>query len=110
MKLLFDQNLSFRLVELLTEKYPESKHIKTLSMERSSDRDIWEYALKHNFVIVTRDSDFHEWVTLLGYPPKVIWLKCGNCPTERIFGLLSKNFERIQTFESDSELGFLEVY
>jgi len=32
----------------------------------------------NDYIIVTRDSDFHELGTLYGAPPKVIWLKTGN--------------------------------
>lgn len=75
MKLLLDENLSRRLVPLLLTTYPETSQIALLKLEMSSDREIWEYAKSNDFIIVTRDSDFHELGTLYGAPPKVIWLK-----------------------------------
>lgn len=78
MKLLLDENLSRRIIPLLLADYPGSSQIALLQLETSSDRQIWEYARAHDFIIVTRDSDFHELSTLYGSPPKIIWLKTGN--------------------------------
>lgn len=78
MKLLLDENLSRRVVPLLQMEYPGSSQVFLLQMEMATDRDIWEYAKANDFVIVTRDSDFHELGTLYGSPPKIIWLKMGN--------------------------------
>lgn len=78
MKLLLDENLSRRIVPLLQTDYPQSSQIALLQLEASTDRHIWEYAKANDYVIVTRDSDFHELSTLYGSPPKIIWLKTGN--------------------------------
>ena len=78
MKLLLDENLSRRIVPLLQSDYPGSSQIALLQLEAASDREIWEYARVNNFIIVTRDSDFHELGILYGAPPKIIWLKAGN--------------------------------
>jgi hypothetical protein len=75
MKLLFDENLSFRLVEAITQLFPGSIHITRTSLARgASDRAIWEYAGQNDFVIVTADSDFVTLANTLGHPPKVIHL------------------------------------
>lgn len=84
MKLLFDQNLSYRLVGALTEVFPGSAHVRLLGMERADDETIWHFAKANGFTIVTQDSDFNERSLLFGYPPKVIWLKCGNASTDRV--------------------------
>jgi predicted nuclease of predicted toxin-antitoxin system len=78
MKLLLDENLSRRMIPFLQTDYPGSTQIALLGMERSTDREVWEYARTNGFVLVTKDSDFHELSVLLGAPPKVIWLKSGN--------------------------------
>ena len=78
MKLLLDENLSRRIVPLLQADYPGSSQVALLRLEAATDREIWEYAKSNDFVIVTRDSDFHELGTLYGAPPSVIWLKTGN--------------------------------
>jgi predicted nuclease of predicted toxin-antitoxin system len=80
LKLLLDENLSFRMVAELEVGFPESAQVTRLGLETANDRTIWGYAKKHGFTLVTQDSDFHELATLYGSPPKVIWLKCGNKP------------------------------
>lgn len=78
MKLLLDENLSRRLVPFLINDYPGTEQVALLGMERATNREIWEYARDHGYVIVTRDSDYYELSTLYGQPPKVIWLRAGN--------------------------------
>lgn len=78
MKLLLDENLSRRLVPMLQSAYPDSSQVALLKLEAATDREIWEYAKNNDFIIVTRDSDFHELSTLYGFPPSIIWLKTGN--------------------------------
>ncbi|MCO6439717.1 MAG: DUF5615 family PIN-like protein [Nitrococcus mobilis] len=55
MKLLFDQNLSFRLVEAVAELFPGSAQVRLLGLEQASDREIWGYARENGFVY---SSDF----------------------------------------------------
>ena len=91
MKLLLDQNLSFRLLEKLEATYPGSTQVHLIGMDQADDLAIWNYTKKHGFVIVTKDSDFHELGLLYGDPQKVIWLKCGNKPKWYVLGLLLNN-------------------
>ena len=78
MKLLLDENLSRRLVPFLQGEYPGSMQIALMGMEQASDREVWEYAKAGEFVIVTRDSDYYDFSTLYGQPPKIVWLRTGN--------------------------------
>jgi predicted nuclease of predicted toxin-antitoxin system len=73
MKLLFDQNLNFKLCRLLSDVFPESNQIRLLGMEKAEDRAIWEYAKAEGFILVSQDADFADMATLYGPPPKVIW-------------------------------------
>jgi len=59
MKLLFDHNLSPKLVDRLADLFPESTHLYTLGMDQAGDRDVWNYAQSNGFTIVTRDSDYN---------------------------------------------------
>jgi len=45
------------------------------------DDVVWEYAAKHGFMIVSKDADFHQWSFVHGHPPKVVWIRHGNCST-----------------------------
>ena len=108
MKLLLDQNLSRRILHQLQAHYPDSSQVALLQMDKSEDIQIWEYAKKHDFVIVTKDSDFQELSILKGEPPKVIWLKCGNKPKQYISDLLIQNKDRIAELIQDHSV--LEIY
>lgn len=107
MKLLFDENLSPKLVGLVTDEYPESAHVRDVGLRGSSDRRIWDYARQNGFVIVSKDDDFRQRSFLHGAPPKVIWLQVGNAGTAPIAELLRQHRDRLRDFESEEEASFL---
>ena len=78
---LFDENLSRRLVARLADVFPGFGHIVDLGMESAPDIEVWEYARVNGYVITTKDSDFNELGLVSGFPPKVVWIRCGNCST-----------------------------
>ncbi|MBI3902190.1 MAG: DUF5615 family PIN-like protein [Nitrosomonadales bacterium] len=110
MKLLLDENLSRRIVPLLQAEYPGSSQIALLKLETTSDREIWEYAKNNGFVIVTRDSDFHELSTLYGAPPKVIWLKAGNQSKAFTLRNLLDRKEEISAALFQADKNCIEIY
>lgn len=67
MRLLFDENLSPRLMELLKFDFPDSQHIRNLGMKSATDSEIWEYAITHKFTIVSKDADYRRWADFLHY-------------------------------------------
>lgn len=95
MKLLLDENLSRRIVPALQTNYPKSSQVALLGLEAEDDKSLWEYAKQHDYVVVTQDSDFHEMSVLYGFPPKVVWLKCGNQPRKVITARLLDNYGAI---------------
>ena len=98
MKLLLDENLSPRLIASIEDLYPGSTHVENCVLVHTSDSKVWNYAAENGFAIVTKDSDFSELSVLRGSPPKVIWLRIGNCTTVRAGFLLRDAFPRIQAF------------
>jgi predicted nuclease of predicted toxin-antitoxin system len=110
MKLLFDQNLSPRLVIKLEEHYPASSHVVTHALDHASDETVWAFARKHDYTLVTKDSDFHELSLLYGAPPKVVWIRRGNCTNLQIEEILRKHASDIQTLIESSETDFLILY
>lgn len=110
MKLLFDQNLSHRLCRALVDAFPQSEQVKGAGLEQASDDEIWQYARRKSFGIVTLDADFAELAALRGAPPKVIWLRCGNQPTTVIERLLRDQATLIAIFEKNDEAACLELY
>lgn len=107
MKLLCDQNLSWRLPEKLAG--PDSQHIREAGMTESEDVDIWEYAKANEFVIVSKDLDFQQRSLLFGYPPKVVRLRVGNCTVQTIEDLLRQYSKIIHQFGQDSKKSFLAL-
>jgi predicted nuclease of predicted toxin-antitoxin system len=106
-KLLFDQNLSHRLVQALQQEYPDSRHVREVGLQEASDAVVWQYAAQQGFAIVTKDADFHQRSFLFGHPPKVIWVRVGNAPTAMIEALLRRRTEDVGAFASDLESAFL---
>lgn len=78
MKLLFDQNLSPRLVVRRTNLYPDSTRVKIVRLNQADDRIVWDYAQAHNYIIVTKDVIFSELSLLLGFLSRVVWMPRGN--------------------------------
>jgi predicted nuclease of predicted toxin-antitoxin system len=110
MKLLFDQNLSFRLCHSLSELFPGSSQVRLLGLADASDNALWAYAKSNGFVLVSLDADFAEMAALLGSPPKIIWLRCGNQPTAVIENLLRNHIDAITMFELDATAACIEIY
>ena len=110
MKFLFDHNLSHKLVALLADIFPGSTQTRLLDFARAADPEIWFHARTHDFVIVSKDEDFSELAVLRGSPPKVIWLRLGNCSTATVEQLLRRNVPVIAEFIADTERVVLELY
>lgn len=109
MNFLLDQNISFRVAAFLTNTFENVKQVRELDLTDATDLDIWSYAFKNNFTIITFDSDFIDLANLKGSPPKVIWLRFGNSSNLKIANkLLSKSFE-IKEFVANPEIAFLEI-
>ena len=112
MKLLFDQNISFRIVNKLNSYFPLAKHVSDAGLLDADDIDIWLYAQKENYTIVTFDSDYYDISLVNGCPPKIIWLRTGNLTTAQISNIMIDNFDRIKVFLNDekfNDLACLEI-
>jgi predicted nuclease of predicted toxin-antitoxin system len=109
MKLLFDHNLSDKLVARLADAFPDSTQTKLLGLSRSEDAVIWEYARKNGFVVVTLDKDFADLSFVRGATPKVIWLRCGNSTVAEVERLMRANLIPIQHFEAGQD-SLLEIW
>jgi predicted nuclease of predicted toxin-antitoxin system len=109
MKLLLDQNLSYKLCSRLADLFPGSDQVRQLGLDRADDQTIWQHAKDHGFAIVTQDADFADFSALYGSPPKVIWLRCGNQPTENVERLLRDQATAILALAKESGTDCLEV-
>ena len=109
MKLLLDQNISYRLVKKLESVFPDIQQVTSLGLTNKTDRTIWDFAKKQDFIIVTFDSDFYDLSLTEGHPPKIIWIKSGNLTTDHLADLLKQKVTQIQQFAEDKELSCLEI-
>ena len=109
MKLLFDHNISPRLINRLADVFPDASHVALVGLERASDHSIWTYAQTNQYIIVTKDSDYNDLSVLRGFPPQVIWLRLGNCTTDDIEAALRRNDTAIIDFNSDPTAGILVI-
>jgi len=109
MKLLFDQNLSHRLVGQLAGEFPGSAHVRDAGLAAAPDPDVWAYAAANGFAIVSKDTDFQHRALLYGSPPKVIWIRLGNCSTAAVANLLRSRLADILAFEADPSASFLAL-
>ncbi len=107
MKLLFDQNLSPKLVNRLADLFPGSSHVQSAGLDCADDDQVWECARLNGFAIVTKDEDYNNLSVLRGSPPKVIWLQLGNCATAQVEAEFRARFVDIEAFEKDASVGTL---
>ncbi len=108
--LLFDQNISPRLIERLVDLYPGSVHVSMLGMGKAMDIEIWQYAYDNDYMIVTKDADFSEFGLVKGFPPKIIWIRRGNCSTQEIEMILRESYSEIGALSEDAETGILTLF
>jgi predicted nuclease of predicted toxin-antitoxin system len=109
MRFLFDQNISHRILKILPDQFAGSTSVKQEGLINSLDIEIWEYAKKNNYVIVTQDSDFNDLNLLNGFPPKIIWIRTGNLKTQAILNILIDYYLEFEKFISDDNYGCFEI-
>ena len=107
MRFLLDQNLSHLLVNRLADLFPNSQHVRLVGLARAKDPVLWDSAAANGFTIVSKDSDLHQRSLLFGPPPKLIWLRVGNCPTSHIEQLIRDRQAEIRAFDEDPNVAFL---
>ena len=108
-KLLFDQNLSYRIIKNIGDLFPESKHVARLKLDKADDLALWQYAKDNDFHIVSKDTDFNDINTLYGFPPKIIWIQTGNTSTKNIIEIIRNKSKVIQLFLEDTNTGILKI-
>ncbi|MBS1489509.1 MAG: DUF5615 family PIN-like protein [Bacteroidetes bacterium] len=104
MNLLFDQNLSYKLVNRLADVFPNASHIKDFSLSNEGDIKVWDFAQKNDFTIVTQDSDFYDLALVNGTPPKIVWIRAGNSSTKFIEDLMRTNALNILNLNSSHKI------
>lgn len=106
MKFLFDQNISHKILKFIPSQFSASSTVKKEGLLNATDREIWDFAKKNGYIIVTNDSDFN---LLYGFPPKIIWIRTGNLATQNLASLLIGNSKEIIKFNADEDYGCFEI-
>lgn len=109
MRLLLDNNLSYKLKDILLPLYQEIVHVNDLNLHKADDALIWNYARDNGLNIVTKDSDFNDLSFIHGYPPFIIWLKTGNTTTTQVGTILSENYAEILNTIKGQKAGVIEI-
>ncbi len=109
MKLLFDENLSHKLVRQLADLFPDSVHVRDVGLKGADDSEVWTFAQGNALIICSKDSDLHQRSLLLGFPPKIVWVRLGNCSTSDVEMLLRKHAATIELFAEDDYASFLTL-
>ncbi|MGI8857162.1 MAG: DUF5615 family PIN-like protein [Thermomicrobiales bacterium] len=89
--------------------YPNASHVSTLGMGSAPDEAIWLYAWSNDYTIVTKDADFGDFGVMRGYPPRIIWLRSGNCTTHQIELMLRTHQAEIEALHRDPSIGVLTL-
>lgn len=97
------------MVAALDDLFPGSAHVDRIGLGGGSDQVVWQYAKENGFVIVSKDSDFYEKSIFLGHPPKIVWIKRGNCTNRQIQLILRNKAEAITEFCQNDEVSFIRV-
>ncbi|HEV2148760.1 MAG TPA: DUF5615 family PIN-like protein [Longimicrobiaceae bacterium] len=107
MRLLLDENLSYRLVALLADVFPGSAHLRDVGLVGADDGRVWEHARAHGLAIASKDADFHERCIRHGPPPKLVWIQRGNCSTRDVEAILRRRRADLERFGADPEAAVL---
>ncbi len=108
-KLLFDNNISHRVIARVADIFPNANHVMLEKLDEVSDNKVWMFARSHNYTIVTKDSDFNDMAIHKGTPPKIIWIKLANCKVAEIEKILRDHEIAIKEFLDEPIGAILEI-
>jgi predicted nuclease of predicted toxin-antitoxin system len=97
------------LVALLAVEFPGSQHVRDAGLAAAPDPAVWAYAAAQGLAIVSKDSDFQHRALLFGHPPKVVWVRLGNCSTAAVAALLRVRQADLLAFEADPTASLLAL-
>lgn len=111
MKLLIDQNISQRIIGLLDHRFGSVQHVRKLGLTDADDHAIFMFARNNSYdAIITIDDDFVKLLNLFSAPPKIIWIRTGNCSTSVLSEILIQRFDSLQNFLQSDEYFLCEVH
>jgi predicted nuclease of predicted toxin-antitoxin system len=109
MKLLLDENLPRSLAKALEAQFPGTVHVAHVDLLKAADDVVWNYARENNFSIMSKDRDFADRSDVFGPPPKVVWIRIGNCSVQQLAAAIHASGPEIEEFLSDEHAGLLVI-
>ncbi len=94
----------------MSDLFPGSIHVQDVNLDTAKDSTLWEFAREKDFIIVSKDVDFSDRSVLAGYPPKLIWIRRGNCSTKQIEEILRTHFNDIKNHMESPDIGVLALF
>jgi len=110
MKLLIDQNISHRILSLISHAFPDVQHVREHGLSNADDYDIFMHARHHRYDAVITLDDFVRLLNTYSAPPKIIWLRTGNCSTSFLAEILINKSDSIEQFVRSEEYFLYEVF
>ena len=108
MKFIIDAQLPPALARYLAAKGENAMHVLDIGMMESSDSEIWDFALKEEMVIITKDEDFQMRASVTQHGPKIIWVRIGNCSKKMLLEFFEQQWEKIK-LELCNEVKLVEL-
>ncbi|PWU10212.1 MAG: hypothetical protein C5B50_25925 [Verrucomicrobia bacterium] len=100
MNFLVDNQLPDALCSFLTSRGHRSSHVLGLRMDEASDVEIWDYAAKGGWVVVSKDEDFLHLANRPADTGKLLWVRIGNCRKPTLLQAFDRELPRIvQAFD-----------
>lgn len=108
MRLLLDENVSWRLAAYLRPHCAAVLHVREVNLDNSPDTSIWHYARQHGYDVVTKDADFVRLVVANGFPPRVVAIQNAQVPVGDLAGFLLAQLPQLRQFLGEqTEFGLL---
>ncbi|MCI1187202.1 DUF5615 family PIN-like protein [Hymenobacter sp. DH14] len=108
MRLLLDENVSWRLAAQLRPHCEVVLHVRDIQLDNSPDTSIWRYARQHGYDIITKDEDFVRLVVANGFPPRIVALQNAQVPVGQLAAFMVAHLPQLRQFlGAQTEFGLL---
>lgn len=90
---------------MLSARGHHAEHVTDIGPADASDRELWQYALEHDAVLVTKDEDFPSMLALGGDAPAIVWIRVGNTRRSALMDWFEPLIETVvETIDSGNNL------
>lgn len=97
MKYLVDAQLPPALARFLTANGEDAVHVLDVEMMESSDSEIWDFAMREEMVIITKDEDFQVRASVTQHHPVIIWVRIGNCSKKTLLEFFKRKWKKMES-------------